>query len=130
MVKTTNNLQMEAATEYVICTIGKSAPKRLQFKNPVPFPLRESAYSIFHTNLYGARKSHNITAQILSHAFPPTAHVSYLFLMIYTKLVYFSYPSSLGNFGLFQDILRILKTHVMHSPEHWRCVVSTEMVAC
>ena len=31
---------------------------------------------------------------ILSRAFPPTAHVSLLFLTIYTKLVYFSHPST------------------------------------
>ena len=47
-------------------------------------------------------------AQILLRAFPPTAHVSLLFLTIFTKLVYFSYPSTLGDFGLFQDVLRIL----------------------
>ena len=78
----------------MVCTFGKSAPKRLKFQKPVPFPPWESADSNFHTNIYGARKSHNITAkcaQILSCAFPPTAHVSRLFLTIYTKLAYFSY---------------------------------------
>ena len=38
----------------------------------------------------------------------PTAHVSLLFLTIYTKFVYFSYPSTMGDFGLFQVVLRIL----------------------
>ena len=46
----------------MVCIIGKSAPKQLQFQKLVPFPPRESVHSIFHTNLYGARNSHNITA--------------------------------------------------------------------
>ena len=101
----------------MVCTIGKSAPKRLKFQKQVPFPPQKSADSIFHTNLYGARKSHNITTlNILSHAFPPTAHVSLLFLTIYTKLVYFSYPSTLGDFGLFQDVLQILSVGYLSLP--------------
>ena len=43
-----------------------------------------------------------------SRAFLPTVHVSLLFLTIYTKLVYFSYPSTLGDFGQFKDVLQIL----------------------
>ena len=95
----------------MVCAIGKSTPKRLKFQKPVPFPLRESVDSIFHTNLYGDKNPQHSRlkrAQILSHAFPPTTHVSLLFLTIYTKLVYFSYPSTLGDLGLFQDISRIL----------------------
>ena len=93
----------------MVCTIRKSAPKRFQFQKPVPFPPRESADSIFHTNLYEARKSHNTTAvkcaQILSRAFPPTAHVSRLFLTIYTKFVYFSYASTWGVLGCFKAFI-------------------------
>ena len=44
-------------------TIAKRSTKRLKFLNPDPFTKRESAVSNFHTNLYGALKSHNITAQ-------------------------------------------------------------------
>ena len=43
----------------------------------------------------------------------PTAHVCRLFLTIYTKLVYLSYPSILGDFGLFEDVLRILSVRYL-----------------
>ena len=66
-------------------TIAKRSAKRLKFLNPDPFTKRESAVSNFHTNLYGAIKSHNITAQSapdFGHAlFNPhgTAHASIMF---------------------------------------------------
>ena len=47
----------------MVCTIAKRSAKWLNFLNPNPFTKRESAVSNFHTNLYGAIKSHNITAQ-------------------------------------------------------------------
>ena len=47
----------------VVYTIAKRSTKRLKFLNPDPFTKRESAVSNFLTNLYGAIKSHNITAQ-------------------------------------------------------------------
>ena len=75
----------------MVCTIGKSAPKQLKFQKPVPFPLQESADSNFHTNLsMGLEKPQHYRlkrTQKLSRAFPPTAHMSLLFLTIYTKLV-------------------------------------------
>ena len=60
LVKTTNNLRTEAATEVWFAQLERAF--QLKFQKPVPFPPRESADSNFHTNLYGARKSHNITA--------------------------------------------------------------------
>ena len=68
----------------MVCTIAKRSAKRLKLLNPDPFTKWESAVSNFHTNLYGAIKSHNITAQstrFWSRAFQPlgTAHASILF---------------------------------------------------
>ena len=46
----------------VAYTIGKSAVKRHQNSKSGPFTPRESVVSNCCTNLYGATKSHNITA--------------------------------------------------------------------
>ena len=86
--------------------------KWLRFQKLVPFPLWESADSNFHTNLYRARKSHNITAL----SAPEYCHVhfclpsreSFVSDNLY-QTCYFSYPSTLGVFRLFQDVLRILR---------------------
>ena len=53
MVKATNNLRTEAATEVGFCPIGKSASKRFKIQKPVPFPPQESADSNFHKSLWG-----------------------------------------------------------------------------
>ena len=60
----------------MVCTIAKRSAKRLKFLNPDPFTPWESAVSNFHTNLYGAIKSHNITAQ----SEPDFGHALSLFL--------------------------------------------------
>ena len=78
MVKTTITYE-GSSYRSVFCTIGNSAAKWVQFQKPVLFPPWESAASNFYTNLYGARKSNGHyrlkSAQILSRAFPSTAHV-------------------------------------------------------
>ena len=60
----------------MICTIAKRSAKRLKLLNSDLFTPRESAVSNFHTNLYGAIKRHNITAQ----SAPGFGHALSLFL--------------------------------------------------
>ena len=73
----------------MICTIAKRLAKWFKFLNPDPFTKRESVVSNFHTNLYGAIQSHNITAQSapdFGHAlFNPPEPLEFLsaFLIIY-----------------------------------------------
>ena len=78
--------------QYCLNLLKNPTVRGLKFLNPDPFTKRESAVSNFHTNLYGAIKSHNITAQStpdFGHALfnppPGTAHVSILFFAVFTK---------------------------------------------
>ena len=90
----------------MVCTIGKSAAKRLDFQKPV-FYLVLIQISIIN---YGARKSHVITLSeanfiMLISAYRPSES---LVSGDVCQTCLFQLPFYLGVFGLFQHVLQIL----------------------